>query len=172
MATPLIVNVIELLRWPGTTKDIEATIAVADLEFDDDAIVGDEVSVGFHLESMSNGISVRGRAHAHWSGSCRRCAAPVSSEMVVEMEELYQRDPNDPDAYPITNDQIDLVPMVREHVLLSVPLAPLCRPDCPGLCPLCGIDRAEAQCDCSDATLDPRWAVLDALREGNDSERM
>lgn len=166
MSAPLVVNVIEMLRWPGTTKDVEASIALVDLEFDDDAIVGDEVSVRFQLESMSNGISVRGVARAAWSGVCRRCATPLTRSMVVEIEELYQRDLQDPDAYPITNDQIDLVPMIREHVLLSVPLAPLCRPDCPGLCPLCGIDRAESRCECSESPIDPRWAVLDSLREG------
>ena len=46
----------------------------------------------------------------------------------------------DPEAFPIEHGQLDLAPMVREEVLLGVPDAPLCRPDCPGLCPMCGAD--------------------------------
>ena len=62
------------------------------------------------------------------------------------------------------NGQIDLAPMVREEVLLAVPDGPLCRPDCPGLCPICGADLAEGPCGCDTTERDERWAVLDQLR--------
>ena len=54
--------------------------------------------------------------------------------------------------------------MVREDVLLGVPDAPLCRADCPGLCPVCGADLADGPCDCDTTVRDERWAVLDQLR--------
>ena len=54
--------------------------------------------------------------------------------------------------------------MVREEVLLGVPDAPLCRPDCAGLCPTCGADRNVGPCDCDTAVRDERWAALDQLR--------
>jgi uncharacterized metal-binding protein YceD (DUF177 family) len=65
---------------------------------------------------------------------------------------------------PIVGDQIDFTLLVREAVLLAVPDAPLCRADCPGLCPQCGADRASTTCSCVVETRDPRWAALDALR--------
>ena len=55
--------------------------------------------------------------------------------------------------------------MVREEVLLAIPDAPLCRDDCPGLCPVCGADLQTAPCGCETAVGDDRWAVLDQLRE-------
>jgi uncharacterized protein len=164
MATPLIVNVIELLRWPGTVKEVHCQVAVADVEFDDDRIVDVDVDVDLHLESLSNGVTVHGTAKATWAGACRRCTVPLEVRETVDVAELYQRVPEDPDAYGIDNDQIDLLPMVRENLLLAIPLAPLCRPDCPGLCPQCGIELSEASCECSTDTSDPRWAALDALR--------
>jgi uncharacterized protein len=54
--------------------------------------------------------------------------------------------------------------MVRENILLEAPLAPLCRPDCAGLCPTCGIDLNSATCDCVTAVVDPRWEALSQLK--------
>ena len=60
-------------------------------------------------------------------------------------------------------DLVDLAPLVHDAILLDLPLAPLCREDCRGLCPHCGIDRNDASCDCQ-VPINPRWATLDELR--------
>ena len=164
MATPLVVNVVELLRWPGTTKDVSVSVEASDLEFADARIVDEPVEIALRLESLSNGVSVRGTASARWSGECRRCLTPLSERMTVDLDELYQRVQEDPDAYAIENDQLNLLPMVRENLLLAVPVGPLCREDCPGFCPECGADLSEAPCGCDRSEQDPRWAALDALK--------
>lgn len=164
MATPLLVNVVELLRWPGTTKDVEATVAADDVEFNDSRLTDESVDIALHLESLSNGVSVSGTASATWQGECRRCLAPLSERMVVQVSELYQQIPEDPEAYAIENDQINLLPMVRENLLLAIPLGPLCREDCPGFCPVCGIDLSEGDCGCDNTVVDPRWAGLESLK--------
>lgn len=165
MSTPLVVNVVELLRWPGTVKEVDVSVDVADLEFNDPRIAEDQ-QVGVHLrvESLSNGVSVTGTVSATWVGQCRRCVAPLREQMTVDVAELYQKVLEDPDAYAIENDQINLLPMVRENILVAVPVGPLCRPDCPGLCPHCGADLSQTTCDCTVDTRDPRWSVLDALK--------
>ena len=71
-----------------------------------------------------------------------------------EVDELYQHDPLE-DALEIVGDQIDLVPVVREYVLLDLPDAPLCRPDCAGICPKCGADRNLGACDCDTSVARP-----------------
>ena len=164
MATPLLVNVVELLRWPGTTKEVTVTVATADLEFGDARIVDEPVDIALRLESLSNGVAVHGTATARWAGECRRCLEPVTERMAVELDELYQRVQEDPDAYAIENDQINLLPMVRENLLLAVPVGPLCRQDCPGFCPQCGSDLSQGPCGCDRSVQDPRWAALDALK--------
>ena len=58
--------------------------------------------------------------------------------------------------------------MVREYVLLDLPEAPLCKDDCAGICPNCGIDRNSATCDCGAVTADPRWAALENLTLDDD----
>lgn len=69
----------------------------------------------------------------------------------------------DDEAYAIVDDDLDLRPMVRDAVVLELPLAPLCRADCRGLCPQCGADLNEETCQC-EPPRDPRWANLDVLR--------
>lgn len=164
MATPLVVNVVELLRWPGSTKDITVTVACDDVDFCDARVVNEPVDVAMHLESMSNGVSVSGTAAVTWAGECRRCLAPIRERLTIEVHELYQQVAEDPDAYAIENDQINLLPMVRENLLLGIPLGPLCREDCPGFCPQCGADLSETQCGCDTTVADPRWAALEALK--------
>ena len=91
MAMPLLVNVVELLRWPGTTKDVVVTVEAADLEFNDSRLTDAPVDIALHLESLSNGVAVNGTATATWQGECRRCLAPLTERMVVEVSELYQQ---------------------------------------------------------------------------------
>jgi len=164
VATPLLVNVVELLRWPGTTKEVQVTVAAADVEFNDSRLTNEPVDIALHLESLSNGVSVNGTAAATWQGECRRCLTPLTERMAVQVAELYQQIPDDPEAYAIENDQINLLPMVRENLLLAVPLGPLCREDCPGFCPICGNDLSEGDCGCDNTVLDPRWAGLESLK--------
>lgn len=166
MASPLIVNSSELLRRPGTTRDLSLIVSASLFGFDDSRIADDSnVDVKLHLESLTDGIVVRGELGGHWRLQCRRCLRQVDDESVANVEELYQRVPDNPDAYPLIGEQLDLQPMVRELVLLSLPESPLCRADCPGICPQCGADLQSEPCACGAQVTDERWAVLDELRQ-------
>ena len=136
-----------------------------------DLVVHQQQEVSLHLESMSNGISVVGSARARWVGECRRCLVAMTEPMEVALDELYQTTIEDPDAWQISGDQIDLLPMVRENILLAVPPGPLCRPECPGICQYCGKDLAEGECGCTPPPKDSPWAVLDRLKDPPDPDQ-
>jgi uncharacterized protein len=85
--------------------------------------------------------------------------------LAADVHELYQHRPLDEEAFTFEGDQLDLRPMVRELAIVELPAAPLCRDECRGLCPVCGVDRNTLDCGHDEAALDPRWSVLDALRE-------
>ena len=94
----------------------------------------------------------------------RMGTVPVGGELHIAVSERFGNAPiAEDDLYPITDDTIDLGPLVRDAIVLELPMAPLCREDCLGLCPQCGADRNEAECSCV-APRDPRWANLDVLR--------
>jgi uncharacterized protein len=165
MFKPLLINAAELLRRPGSERRLVLQPTVADLGISDRRFDGEAtVAVSLRLESLSDGIVVDGEVRAPWEDSCRRCLAPATGEVVSEVHELYQQALTDPDAFEITGDQVDLVPMIRENLLLDAPIAPVCRQDCAGLCPNCGVDRNVTTCDCLVAVTDPRWDALSQLK--------
>ena len=165
--TPLAVNVADLLRRPGARRheDLQARVEGV-------SVVGtwveadDGVHVEANLESVSEGILVSGTVSAPWHGECRRCLAPLSGAASVEVRELYERHAREGETYPLRHEQVDLEPLAREALLLELPLAPLCRADCLGICPTCGADLNEGPCGCAPTARDPRWAALDDLRLG------
>jgi len=173
---PFVVHVARLRRVPGTrwhevrSGPIDPEGLLAPRSHADSAVPeGAEAVCDVTLESFSGGVMVTGAVQAPWRGLCRRCAEQVGGTLRIALRERFTEpgarhgDPEDDEAYPIVDDALDLRPMVRDAVALELPLAPLCREQCRGLCPQCGTDLNEGSCDCV-APLDPRWANLDVLR--------
>jgi len=88
---------------------------------------------------------------------------PADDEAEAADEEGAEVAPDDLDLFPYDGETVDLEPLFREQFVLTVPFAPLCREDCKGLCPQCGIDRNTATCTC-EAPIDPRLAALKGLK--------
>jgi uncharacterized protein len=123
------------------------------------------------LTSIDGGIEVAADVDAPWVGECRRCLKPLNGDLHCEVRELYrprtasEASDQDEDTYPLAGEQLDLRPLVRDALLLELPIAPLCQPDCRGLCPTCGADLNRGDCSCPPTQTDPRWAALDSLRD-------
>ncbi|HEY4332010.1 MAG TPA: DUF177 domain-containing protein [Ilumatobacteraceae bacterium] len=165
LSRPLLINAAELLRRPGSERVVDVSLTTDELGLDDPRFApGDVLSVHLRMESLSDGIVVVGSIDIPWHGACRRCLRELAEHIVSPVDELYQSVITNPDAFEIIGDQLDLTSMVRELALLDAPLTPLCREDCAGLCPTCGVDHNEVSCDCVPATLPSPWDALDALK--------
>jgi uncharacterized protein len=172
MATdPFVVHVARLRRAPAHSEHVVRRGEVALAGPMDGAGIdpgrsvvpaGAEAEADLELIPFEGGIQAEGTVRAPWVGICRRCTEPVAGELELRVHERFGDDAND-DFYPIVDDRIDLGPLVRDAIVLELPMAPLCREDCAGLCPQCGANRNEGDCGCV-APVDPRWANLDALR--------
>lgn len=121
------------------------------------------------------GALLEGEARASVAQTCSRCLRPIESAVTARFAEQYYatlhvesgaRLAEAPsDAKTIGSDfRIDLTPLLREELLLAMPQAPLCRPDCAGLCPVCGEDLNERP-HTHDEAADDRWAKLRQIRE-------
>jgi uncharacterized protein len=159
---PLRVNAVELLRQPGAVRDVVARVEASVLDVEHDRLSGD-IHVDARLEALTDGIVVSGAVRAPWRSVCRRCLTDLRGTAVAELDELYQIEITDPDAYLIENGQLDLSPMARETILLELDAEVLCRDECAGLCPVCGTDRNVEGCQCDTQLVDERWAVLGEL---------
>jgi uncharacterized protein len=164
---PFAVNVADLLHRRGSRRHERlSTSSLAGLSVVGTVVPAEElVRIDVELESVSDGILATGRVEATWRSECRRCLAEVTGAARGEFQELFEPDAREGETYPLQHEHIDLEPLAREALLLELPLAPLCREDCRGLCPVCGVDRNRRPCRCSPAAEDPRWKVLDELRD-------
>jgi uncharacterized protein len=162
------------------TIDLEAVIPVdAELWSGTALRLIEPVSVQLRASlGHADQILLRGTIATRLEGECRRCLGrvemPVSleptllfmprgGEAVEEEDEELEED----DGLRLYDDramEIDLADVVREELILNVPAWPLCRPDCRGLCPQCGLDLNETSCTCTTEESDSRWAALRALK--------
>ncbi|HUO25100.1 MAG TPA: DUF177 domain-containing protein [Candidatus Aquilonibacter sp.] len=121
-------------------------------------------------------IRLRGRLAATLELTCARCLEPVRQDISREFELLYRPRGSDAgrDELSVTDAEaeigyyqgegLQLEDVLREQVLLAVPLKVICREDCRGLCPHCGKNLNQEQCSCAGPTEDPRWAALKEIR--------
>jgi uncharacterized protein len=119
-----------------------------------------------HFGRTPQGLVVDVQLSAHTPAECARCLDPFDQAVATEFTELYafdERSVSESQLLLPANHQIDLAPLAREYLILDMPVAPLCRPDCRGLCPVCGINRNNEHCDHDQQPGDPRFSVLKDL---------
>lgn len=132
-------------------------------------------------ESQGGGIDLRGTLTTPLVETCSRCLKTVERDREVEIDLRFEPglDPWDegPGLYVLdaNREELDVGPALREELILALPDYPLCRSDCRGLCPRCGQDLNDGECDCAEETGDPRWEALRRQltpdTEPNDDER-
>jgi uncharacterized protein len=122
-------------------------------------------------------IRLNGRLSAGFELNCARCLEPVAQDVKREFELLYRPLGTDAgrDELSVTDaeaeigyyqgDGILLEDVLREQVLLALPLKVTCREDCKGLCPHCGKNLNQEQCSCTTLVEDPRWSALKEIRD-------
>ena len=161
LMTRLRMNVTDLLRRPGNTRDVHLEVPLDGLENLSSRVEEDTpVRLDLRLESLSQGIVAQGRVRGRWSAACSRCLEPIESEFDLRLRELFEADPVEDETYPIRGEEIDLEQPLRDLVVPELPIVPLCDPDCLGLCPSCGVNRNADPCQCDTELADPRWEAL------------
>jgi uncharacterized protein len=165
---PLVLDTRELGRRPGSMRPVQF-LAPAPEGLGIDLIgvpAGAEVELDLRLESVMEGVLVSGTATAPLSGECGRCLEVVDDELTVDLQELFVYTGSEGDegeTARMEGDLLDLEPVLRDAVVLALPLTPLCRPDCRGLCSECGERLDDLPGDHAHGAPDPRWAALNGL---------
>jgi uncharacterized protein len=159
------VSVANLLPHPGATEKVVREALLDGLAISASRVPdGAMTTVDLELQAVNDGVVAVGHIRAPWTGECRRCLRVAVGEVDAEVHEVYERDPVEGETRLLRGSEIDLTELVRDAVVLELPVAPLCDDDCAGLCPTCGVDRNETPCDCATEETDPRWAALSDLR--------
>ncbi|MFV2195908.1 YceD family protein [Nocardiopsis sp. LOL_012] len=178
---PFVVDTRPLGRQPGSMRTVDRLVAAPEAYSTAMASVpeGSEIALDLRLEAVMEGVLVTGTAGGRITAECSRCLDPLSEDFEAEFQELYRysdenaeaaesgEDASDEDEdYYLEGDLLDLGPVVRDAVVLTLPLSPLCEPDCPGLCADCGARLADAGPEHGHGErIDPRWEALRTLAE-------
>ena len=169
--TPYTVPVFDLMHRPGEMREKNLDIVVP--EGFGNAVIGvktgSEMHIDARFESLHDGILVSGEVDATADGECVRCLIEVSQPIRVEFQELFAYSLDEAFDYTVHDDYVDLEPVVRDAVVLSLPFQPVCQEDCLGLCPECGVRLLDNPGHEHEAPIDPRWAALAGLESLNDT---
>ena len=167
------VPIAELRRRLGQRRSVTVDHDPGPLAVGTSHTIGDPVTGELVIESIQGGVSVSGELRTTWESECRRCLSEVRGETTIDGHEIYQvHAPPDSDIYELfSEDQVDLAPMIRESVMLALPLGPLCDVSCQGPDPerfpataagddpAVGDDAAVGEGPAAPPA-DPRWAAL------------
>ncbi|HKG56689.1 MAG TPA: DUF177 domain-containing protein [Candidatus Limnocylindrales bacterium] len=175
VADPLLYNVAALLsEAPGATRDY--LVAGVMIDLGEDLRQGDPIEGAVHLARTNRGLLVHADLTTSLDTECSRCLRAIEVPITIRIDEealptldIVTGQPvnaaADPDVMRLTDHhELDLEGPVREAVQLAEPIAPLCEPDCPGLCPICGERMTNGPHDHGDEAIDPRLEALRAFR--------
>lgn len=145
--------------------------------------VGADIALDVRFEAVTEGVLATGSAIVPLTGECARCLDPLSSSVEISFQELYlyqavqaawsdADSESDAEERYLDGDRLDLEPAFRDAVVLALPLSPLCRDDCPGLCVRCGARLADAgEEHTHDEDVDPRWGPLRNIEASSKLDR-
>jgi len=163
-SNPLRLNVGFIINLSvGESRDFTFDIPNLHLDTDFDLVNLNGLA---HITRTAQGLLVQVKLNAVVNCECVRCLTPFNQPLHSEFTELYAFSRNSmTDSGLILPDdaQIDLKPLIREYMLLEVPISPLCKEDCKGLCPICGENLNITTCNHEEDSIDPRLAILKSL---------
>jgi len=164
---PYAVLVRDVMHRPGEMREHQLEVVVPE-DFGNAVIAvpaGSTLKIDARFESLHDGVlaavEVRGTAKAE----CVRCLIDVTMPIKVEFQELFAYSEDEAFDYTVIDEHIDLEPVVRDSVVLSLPFQPVCQKDCLGLCPECGVRLLDNPGHEHEAAIDPRWAALSGLQD-------
>jgi uncharacterized protein len=161
------INVGFLLHQPiGYSRDMDFDIPAA-------VAVADDVQISnlrgsLRMTRTKRGILVQGDLQVNYQAQCTRCLEPIMLQLNLPVEELFVYPPTPKAEFVVHDDGIlNLVPLLREEIILQTPIRVLCVASCRGLCPKCGENLNNNTCACEQDEIDPRFAILQHLQLGD-----
>jgi uncharacterized protein len=129
----------------------------------------DLIEVSYRAYSAGQEKVVQGKIAGIFNLECARCAAPLRRRFTMRFRHYYAAGKGETaledaeELYHYEGSRLDLRQGLREEVLLQIPMKPLCREDCQGLCEQCGQNLNEGSCSCAQEDIDPRLEILKQL---------
>ena len=171
---PLRLDVSYLLKAsPGTRKEIDFNFP--QLRFPSELLVVD-IQGQIAVSATEDGVVAEGKINALTELSCSRCLDPFWQPIKIDFTEIFSAHPVEGEADALgeqflpADGSIDLTPILRDYAALDIPIRQICKEDCKGLCPTCGVNLNLEDCGHKQEHIDPRMEGLKALLEKPDKK--
>ncbi|MEG0934285.1 MAG: DUF177 domain-containing protein [Clostridia bacterium] len=148
----MLLDVSRALQNPGQSYPFEGELVLPEMTVLDDLIEFESIQIKGRFTGAGDSVSVSGHVTAVVHAHCASCLSQVAMALEADTEEHFARspDPNDPDRYPLVGHTIELTGLVKDALLLEMPMRFLCDEQCKGLCPVCGVNRNNQRCTCQE----------------------
>lgn len=169
--------IVDLVNLGSDPVPFDFTLPPEEVDVETEGVtLSGNVSVEGELRKRAAGIEVDGHVTATLEIACTRCLTPITTRLDFDFHagfvssDMFPADREtqvsgaDLDTDVVESDELDLTKVVREQILLNLPVQVFCRDDCKGICPMCGTDLNESACNCGRDDIDPRWAALKDLK--------
>ena len=157
------INIASVLRNDGASKAFSGNVELGTFDYMGSTLqFAEPVLIEGKVYSIGGALEISAKITGEYKTECSRCGQPVVGKLSGELFESIDSDFSDIDeeCISISGNVIDISGSVEACIFESIPLQPLCREDCKGLCPVCGIDLNKNECNCDDTVYDPRFAIF------------
>ncbi len=157
---------------------LSARVKSGDLPIEELEVISENVSIRLKIQPIGSDLKIDGTASARLREMCDRCLIPYeinvepAFELMLTENDLPSDKTDDLDIYPFPSNQkeFNFGPVIRDALVLERAMKKVCKEDCKGLCPSCGINLNRGKCDCHQTEINERWSALKTIDFSNMEE--
>ncbi|HHV99883.1 MAG TPA: DUF177 domain-containing protein [Clostridiaceae bacterium] len=159
----MIINVSDILKINGASLNVEFSEKIEGLETNDNGLVFDSpVSFKGKLTNEKGTLRLNGYVDLQYKVKCYRCLKDLERNMSFDLNERFVSSNNiaDSDVYTYNGNYVDTDKAIKDNIILNLPMKHICDVGCRGLCPKCGTNLNERECNCREDDINPRMEAL------------
>jgi uncharacterized protein len=164
------VGISDIVKFDGASLNIEFNEALDDLNSPDDGLkFGNPVYFKGQLVNIGGVLKLDGHLKTTYESTCFRCLNEVLKTVDLKVKEDFTDagESKDSEGYTYSGNYLFLDKVLVDNIILNLPMKQLCRADCKGICPKCGIDLNEKTCECKDEIINPKMSILKDFFKNN-----
>ena len=157
------INIASVLRNDGASKEFSGNVELGNLDYMGSTLSFKEpLAVNGKVYSIGGALEISAEITGEYRTVCSRCGQSVEGKLTAELFESIDSDLSgiDEECITVSGNVIDISGSIDACIFEELPMQPLCKEDCKGLCPVCGIDLNKNECNCERAVYDPRFAIF------------
>ncbi len=161
----MILDLSDIIKNDTDTMAVDCEIDLQGAEFmGEEFVFPSPLKVTGNIKNNTKNLELNAKAEGFMRVHCARCAKPFTTPVKFRLSEVLVREDGeispDSDAVVFSGYTVDLTEIVTNNFFMNVSGRYLCKEDCKGLCPICGVDLNEEACNCNQEQIDPRWEKL------------